>query len=140
MNKILTIFSLLVLVSTSSVFAHGDEEHAKGKAASSSHDSIEKADVLISGQLVGLTCYIKHDSKGSNHKDCFKDCAEKGLPIGILTKDNKIYQISGEGHADLRETNKKFLKYAEEQVAVKGKVFTSSSVNMIIVNGIKKAK
>jgi len=130
------------LASTNSAFANGDE-HAQKKEQHSNHaaqDSSDEKETIVKGQLVGLTCFIKHDSKGPKHKNCFKECAEKGLPVGILTKNNKIYQISGEGHGDLKETNKKLLKYAEEEVIAKGKVFSSNGMNMIVVKGIKKAK
>jgi hypothetical protein len=141
-SKILIIL-MSFLVSINLAFADGDKhqhsEKKKEHSSHSGHDSIEK-DVMIKGQLIGLTCFVKHASKGPTHKDCFKECAEKGLPIGILTKDNKIYQVSGEGHSDLKETNKKFLKYAEEEVMAKGKVFTSNGMNMIVVKGIKKVK
>lgn len=133
------VFVITFLMSLNFAYAHGDD-HGHGKDThSTSHDSIDTKDEMIKGQLVGLTCFIKHSSKGPTHKDCFKECAEKGLPIGILTKENKIFQISGEGHEDLKITNKKFLKYAEEQVMAKGKVFSSNGVSMIVVKGIKKA-
>lgn len=134
LNKLLLGLMTLFL-SISFAFAHGDEH--KGH---STHDSLEEKEVMIKGQLVGLTCFIKHASKGPSHKDCFKDCAKKGLPVGILTKDNKIYQVSGEGHTSLKEANQKLLKYGEEKVMAKGKVFTSNGVNMIVINKIKKVK
>ena len=136
-TKLFIVVTLLIIFN----FAYADGgTHSHKAGGHSGHDSIEEKDEMITGQLVGLTCFIKHDSKGPTHKDCFKECAEKGLPIGILTKDNKIYQISGEGHGDLKETNKKFLKYAEENVMAKGKIFTSNGMNMIVVKGIKKVK
>jgi len=138
MKKYVLVVALTLIGSLSTSYAHGDK-HKDESNMHSGHDSIDTPDVVVKGQLIGMTCFIKHQSKGEKHKDCFKDCANKGLPIGILTGDHKIYQISGEGHADLKETNKKFLKYAEEQVVAKGKVFTSNGTNMIVVKGIKKA-
>tara|TARA_R110000868_G_scaffold132380_4_gene343239 strand:- start:1570 stop:1989 length:420 start_codon:yes stop_codon:yes gene_type:complete len=138
MKYSILIIALAFLGSFNFAQAHGDE-HKKESNIHSGHHSIDSDEVTVKGQLIGMTCFIKHDSKGERHKDCFKECAEKGLPIGILTKDNVIYQISGDGHTDLRETNKKFLKYAEEQVVTKGKVYSSNGTNMIVVNGIKRA-
>lgn len=122
----------------SAAHAHRDE-HKTEINVNSVHQSIDDEEVVVKGQLIGMTCFIKHDSKGEKHKDCFKECAEKGLPIAILTKDHKIYQVSGEGHADLKKTNKKFLKFAEEQIVAKGNVFSSNGTNMIVVKGIKRA-
>lgn len=140
MKKIAFCALATSLIAFNYSYAQGEMHCSSHASGHSNHGSAaDSKEVTISGQLVGLTCLIKHDSKGASHKDCFKECAEKGLPIGILTKENKIYQISGEGHADLSETNKKFLKYAEEEVIVKGAVFTSNGMNMIVVKGIKKA-
>ena len=138
MKKYLIIMTLVMFGSMGTSYAHGDKHKAES-GMHSGHDSLESPDIVVKGQLIGMTCFIKHESKGEKHKDCFKECANKGLPIGILTKNRKIYQISGEGHADLKETNKKFLKYAEAQVVAKGKVFSSNGTNMIVVKGIKRA-
>ncbi|PIP89051.1 MAG: hypothetical protein COW01_15820 [Bdellovibrionales bacterium CG12_big_fil_rev_8_21_14_0_65_38_15] len=138
MKKYVLVAALILIGSLSTSYAHGDKHEEEG-GMHSEHHAKESPDVVVKGQLIGMTCFIKHQSKGEKHRDCFKDCANKGLPIGILTGDHKIYQISGEGHADLKETNKKFLKYAEEQIVAKGKVFSSNGINMIVVKGIKKA-
>jgi len=137
MIKYILVITLTVLGSFGISYAHGDKHEEKGDMHSNHHAN-DSSDVVVKGQLIGMSCFIKHESKGEKHKDCFKDCANKGLPIGILTVDHKIYQISGEGHTDLKETNKKFLKYAEEQVVAKGKVFSRNGTNMIVVEGIKR--
>lgn len=129
--KYFLLFSLTILSMFDNLtFANENGHHQKSDIKSET----------IQGQLVGLTCFVKHGSKGDEHKDCFKECAEKGLPIGVLTKNQGIYQISGEGHGDLRETNKKFLKYAEKEIIAKGKLFKSNGFNMIVVDAIKLAK
>ncbi|MBH47884.1 MAG: hypothetical protein CME71_06900 [Halobacteriovorax sp.] len=129
------LFSLFIALCFSTLaFGHGDEHKA-------GHESLEqKKTETLSGQLIGLTCFVKHQSKGDSHKDCFRECAEKGLPIGILTADKQIYQISGVGHTDLKTTNKQFIKYAEQDVVVKGEIFESNNMNMVVVKGIKLAK
>jgi len=126
-NKLFMVIATVIL-SLSYAHAHGDEH------------SEEKKESIVKGQLIGMTCFVKHNSKGSSHVDCFKECAKKGLPIGILTEDKVIFQISGSGHEDPIKTNKKFLKYAEEKVIAKGETFSSNGVKMIVVKGIKKAK
>jgi hypothetical protein len=133
MKFIMMLFCSLLL--SIDVYAHGDEHK------SSHHPSVnDKKQEVLTGKLIGLTCFVKHGAVGETHKDCFKECAESGLPIGVLTADKKIYQISGEGHTDLKTTNKQFIKYAEQDVVVKGEIFESNNINMIVVKGIKLAK
>lgn len=138
MKKSFLVFMLTLLSNLGITYANGDM-HMHDKANHSGHHGKDVPDVVVEGKLIGLTCFIKHGAIGEKHKDCFKECAEKGLPIGILTKENKIYQVSGEGHDDLKNTNVKFLKYAEEQVVAKGKVFSNNGINMLVIKGIKKA-
>ena len=101
------------------------------------HLAMDGKPITLSGELIGLTCFIKHGSKGKSHRSCAKDCAEKGLPIGLLS-DGQIYQVSGDGHKSLVEAYKPFLKYMETNVSVKGKVFEKKGLKMLVIDKIKK--
>ncbi len=130
MKFIFLVFAFTLMLTN--VQAHGNK-----------HDQLEAAqakDELVTGELIGLTCFIKHESKGPEHNDCFIECARKGLPVGILTDSNKIYQISGEGHTDLKSENEKFLKFAGKKIAAKGQVFTRGGSQMIVVKAVKEVK
>ena len=80
---------------------------------------------------------LKHGSKGEPHKSCAKECAEKGLPIGLLV-NGQIYQISGDGHQSLIEAYKPLLKYMESKVMVKGDAFEKNGVKILVIEKIKK--
>ena len=113
---------------------HANEQ----KGMHSGHHSSAGKEVTLKGELIGLTCFVKHGSKGSSHKSCAKDCAEKGLPIGLLS-DGKIYQVSGEGHESLKDAYKPLLKYLEGNVMVKGTVFEKNGTSLLVVKKIKKS-
>ncbi|MCB9026429.1 MAG: hypothetical protein H6625_08950 [Bdellovibrionaceae bacterium] len=137
-----TIISIVVLLSftyTQQIFSHDDDKHDMNMHEG--HTNVENKneegkDITLVGELIGLTCFIKHGSKGASHKSCAKDCAEKGLPIGLLVED-EVYQISGEGHKSLIEAYKPLLKYLETKVMVKGKVFDKYGVKMLVIEKIK---
>ena len=125
-----SVFSLHGYASDSSHKGHGDHNKHGNHGSMNmhkGHSEMGAKEVTLTGELIGLTCFIKHGSKGKNHKSCAKDCAEKGLPIGLLS-DGKIYQVSGDGHKSLIEAYKPLLKYMETKVKVKGKVFEKSAV------------
>lgn len=106
-----------------------------------SHDHNETqnvADTTFQGKIIGLTCYLQHDSIGEKHKSCARECAQKGLPLGFMTDDGKLYQIMGEGHDDLVKINSRLLDYIEEHVLVVGKVFIKNELKAIIIEKIKK--
>lgn len=138
MKSLIVAISLFVL--PLSAFGHGGIDHPlkqSKKVEHSSHDQKGKTKEL-QGHLVELSCYLKHDGIGEKHRDCAKECAEKGLPLGVLTKDGTLYQIMGEGHEDLREVNKKLLDYVEQDVQVVGKVFEKNHTFVVVIQKIKK--
>ena len=109
---------------------HG--EHAHGGSAAAPAKTTE-----IRGQLIDLACYLKHDSKGDTHKTCAQECAAKGLPIGILTDDGKIYQVMGKGHESLLTVNAPLVKYMETKVTAVGEVFEKNGERVIAIEKIK---
>lgn len=94
--------------------------------------------VSLEGRIVGMTCLMRHNSQGEMHKDCARMCAEKGLPLAVLTSDDQLYQIIGEGHEDLKTVNAKYLDFIEEPVVVKGFVFKAHGNQMIVISDIQK--
>lgn len=132
--KIVSIMLTLFFV-TLTANAHEGEKHDEGM--NHQQAGVEKT---ITGQGIDMTCYVKHDSKGAGHKQCALECAQKGLPMGILSDDGKIYQIMGSGHDDLKTVNAAFLDYVEEKVVVVGQVYEKNRTNVIVINKIKKAQ
>ena len=131
---------ILAILSVAQIgFAHGGEDHSKHSKAKAhaGHDS-EGKQSLVKGKLIGLTCFLKHGGTGKSHKSCAKQCAEKGLPIGLKSDDGKVYIVGGKGHDSLVETYKPLLKYMEENVTVKGAIFEKEGQRMIVIDKIKK--
>ncbi len=132
--KIVSMMLALFFV-TLTVNAHEGEKHDEGM--NHQQAGVEKT---ITGQVIDMTCYVKHDSKGAEHKQCALECAQKGLPMGILSDDGKIYQIMGAGHDDLKTVNAAFLDYVEEKVIVVSQVYEKNGTNVIVISKIKKAQ
>ncbi|MCB0386460.1 MAG: hypothetical protein KDD43_13790 [Bdellovibrionales bacterium] len=133
MKNLILAVSILIWVS----MAQAEEKHDHGKMKGhESHHLDGGGEASLSGELIGLTCYIKHGATGGSHKDCAKDCAQKGLPIGLKTSGG-LYQISGEGHSSLVEAYKPLLKYLHGPVTVKGKVFEKDGIKMLVISKIK---
>ncbi len=45
----------------------------------------------LEGEILDLSCYISKGAKGPAHTRCAQSCAEHGMPLGLLTGDDKIY-------------------------------------------------
>ncbi len=53
----------------------------------------------ISGELVDMACYMSGEEKGEKHAKCAGMCVTGGAPMGVLTKEGKLYLVVAD-HAD----------------------------------------
>ncbi len=136
MKSLKTEFVMLgMLFITLTVHAQEGKKHDDGMKHEQA--GVEKT---ITGQMIDIACYFKHDSKGAEHKQCARECAQKGLPMAILSNDGKVYQIMGAGHDDLKTVNATLLDYAEEKVVAVGQVYEKNGANILVISKIKKAQ
>lgn len=133
-KQLAVITTFAFVIGASWLWAQEHGEHA-GHGGSTPAAAIKSTE--IRGQLIDLTCYLKHDSKGESHKTCAQECAAKGLPVGILTDDGKIYQVMGKGHEDLKTVNQPLVKYMETKVIAVGEVFEKQGQRVIAIEKIK---
>ena len=47
----------------------------------------------VSGEILDLACYIGRGAKGPAHARCAQTCADHGMPLGVLTEDDKVYLL-----------------------------------------------
>jgi hypothetical protein len=50
--------------------------------------------VTLKGELVDMGCYVSHEARGEKHKGCATKCVAGGMPMGLLTSDNKLYVLT----------------------------------------------
>ena len=50
--------------------------------------------MTLKGELVDMGCYVSHEARGEKHKDCATKCVAGGMPMGLLTADNKLYLLT----------------------------------------------
>src|SRR5579862_9003928 len=93
----------------------------------------------VTGKLVDLSCYGQDkDNTGNMHKgkgyNCGKACAREGFPVGLLTSDGKVYQISGDLAA---HANAKLVPHIAETVTISGDVMDKGGITIITANELK---
>ncbi len=88
-------------------------------------------DVSVQGEILDMTCYLHKGSKGRRHRACAQMCAEKGLPIGILTDQEEVFLLI-EDH-DNPEPYAAAAKLAGRKAALKGKKYSKGAVTAIMV-------
>lgn len=91
--------------------------------------------VTVRGEILDLTCYLSKGSKGARHKTCAKMCAEKGLPMGILTESGEVFLLI-EDHDD-PEPYDALKKLAGRDAEISGKRYEKDGLRSILVQESK---
>lgn len=98
------------------------------------HEPKGNKTIAITGEVVGLACYLGHNSHGKSHTECAVQCAKSGVPLAILTNDSKTLYLPLSGH---QGANKKLLQYAEKTVRVTGKLINKNAMKAITIENIE---
>jgi hypothetical protein len=98
------------------------------------HDHAAKSGKLT-GEVVDITCFMDHDSKGEKHAACASRCIEKGLPVGLLVGD-KLYAIILGSHDS---PNEKLAPYAGKLVTMTGSISEKSGMRVIDMDTVEPA-
>ena len=102
-------------------------------------DKKEK-ETTIRGEVVDVSCYLAHGKNGSgeSHKSCGEACAKAGGPLGILTKNGKLYvSVMPDDHS--AGPNAKLIDHVAHEVEATGKVRSKNGVNGIMITDVKMA-
>ena len=92
-------------------------------------------EILVTGEVLDLTCYIASNLSGPDHAKCARDCIRSGLPAGIKAQDGKVYLLTGgPGHS----INAEVADYAGKTVAIKGKQTVRDGFAQLQVKEIRK--
>ena len=77
-------------------------------------------EITLKGELLEVSCFQKlglEKATGPGHLTCAKDCAKKGLTLGILTDGDGVFKIVGTYAAD---NNAKLMDLIGKQVEATG--------------------
>jgi len=69
------------------------------------------------GEVVDYSCYLQVGKHGAKHRDCGQKCLKNGQPIGLLTKEGKLYLLMEEEHDPRRDGGTNFREAAIEHMA-----------------------
>ena len=98
--------------------------------------------LTITGEVVDLSCYIQLGKRGDGHKACGAKCVMNGAPVGIVTKENKVYMLVAEQHHPRRDGQLGFAKeYAEKMgttVTVSGMMSEYGGIPTVFVEAAAK--
>jgi hypothetical protein len=92
-------------------------------------------EILVTGEVLDMTCYIASNLSGSEHAECARVCIRNGEPAGIKAQDGKVYLLTGEPGQSI---NAKLAEYAAQVVTIKGKKSARDGFTQLQVEEIRK--
>lgn len=92
-------------------------------------------EILVTGEVLDMTCYIASNLSGPEHAYCAKVCIRNGEPAGIKARDGKVYLLTGEPGQSI---NAKLADYAAQVVTIKGKKSVRDGFAQLQVEEIRK--
>lgn len=72
------------------------------------------AEDTIVGEVVDSACFLRNESRGSDHQECAARCLRNGNPVGILTDEGELYTLAASAAA--------YESFAAKRVRVAGKL------------------
>lgn len=88
------------------------------------------------GEVVDTVCYVSHDSRGREHLECARECAAKGISLGILEeKTGRVYISLPVDHSN---PNAKLLEFIARRVEVQGEIFNKGGLRGIFVQSARE--
>jgi hypothetical protein len=99
------------------------------------HSVVGAQEILVTGEVLDMTCYIANNSSGPAHAECARVCIRNGSPAGIKTQDGKVYLLTGEPGQSI---NAKLADYAAKIVTIKGKQTVRDGFAQLQVEEIRK--
>jgi len=92
-------------------------------------------EILVTGEVLDMTCYIASNLSGPEHAECARVCIRNGEPAGIKAQDGKFYLLTGEPGQSI---NAKLADYAAQIVTIKGRKTMRDGFAQLQVEEIQK--
>lgn len=135
MKKRLAV-STAFLLAFVAVGVHADDMQKMHHDADSKAKMANNQQVTVQGEIVDLGCYLGHGAKGKDHQSCALKCIANGMPMGLLTKDGKLYLLT-ESH-DSADPFNQAKQWAAEQVTVTGPMLERDGMKALQVDQVKQ--
>jgi hypothetical protein len=123
MRNVAKMLSLVVMTSGAVAGAHEGHDHAAKSGT-------------LTGEVVDITCFMDHDSKGEKHAACAAKCIQQGLPAGLLV-GNKLYVVILGNH---QSPNEKLAPLAGKLVTMTGTIIEKDGLRAIDMESVAPQK
>jgi len=99
------------------------------------HHSVTSArEILVTGEVLDMTCYIAYHLSGPEHAECAKVCIRNGAPAGLKAGNGKVYLLTGKPGESL---NAQLADLAAKIVTIKGTETTRDGFEQLQIEEIR---
>jgi len=99
------------------------------------HRSVASAqEILVTGEVLDMTCYIAYHLSGPEHAECAKVCIRNGAPAGLKAGNGKVYLLTGKPGESL---NAELADLAAKIVTIKGTETTRDGFEQLQIEEIR---
>ena len=102
---------------------------------SRNHSVSGAQEILVTGEVLDMTCYIASNLSGPDHAECARVCIRNGAPAGIKAQDGKVYLLTGEPGQSI---NAELAEYAAQVVTIKGRQSVREGFAQLQIEEIRK--
>jgi len=128
MKKVLTATVAAFLFASVAVLA----SDTKGKT-----ETAPKTAAKLVGEVICISCYVDHESKGPEHAACAASCAKRGVPMGILEDKTGNVFLVVKGHTG---ANADLQPFAGKKVALTGRWFERGGAKIFNLDTVTETK
>lgn len=93
-------------------------------------------DVVVTGEIVDLACYMGHESAGAKHAKCAKQCIKGGAPMGLKADGGDVWLLVNDHSAEKAYSDAKDM--AGDKAKVTGHTSKKGGLNALIVEKVEK--
>ncbi len=104
--------------------------------ASAQMEMAEGEEVEFTAQVVDMSCKVVYDMSGDAHRECSQVCADRGVPLGLLSEDGTLYLPVSQAMPGASD-NERLRPHAEHTVTVRGLAIERGGINTIIIESVE---
>lgn len=119
--------AILISASVTAVLMNWSDRH-------NSH-VVGAQEILVTGEVLDMTCYIAYNSSGPDHAWCAKVCIRNGAPAGLKAQNGKVYLLTAEPG---QSVNAELADYAAKTLTIKGRQTVRDGFAQLQVEEIRK--
>ncbi len=96
--------------------------------------------VTLEGEVLDMDCFMNEGAHGKDHQSCAVHCLNMGAPVGLLTKDQKVYFLTANEDKGMFKYYQQVRKMGGDEVKITGLLEDQHNMVSLRVDSVEKVK